>query len=84
MSVWEIAKVREQGQVFAIVAVKDHVINSPSERDGVIALWTGQLGCRVALLGAQQYRTYGPHDIVRWMQGVHPGRLPWQRVTLAA
>ncbi len=84
MSVWQIAKIREQGQVFAIVAVKDHVINSPSERNGVIALWTRQLGCRVALLGAQQHRTYGPNDIVRWMQGVHPGQLPWQRVSLAA
>jgi len=84
MSQWEIAVIREQGQTFAVVRVKDHVIDSPSERQGVIALWTTQLGCRVALLGARRGRTYGPNDIVRWLSGVGVDRLPWRRMTLAA
>lgn len=84
MSVWNVAVVREQGQTFAVVAVKDHVISSPSERDRVAAWWTRELGCRVALLGAQRHQTFGPSDIVRWLQGVSPDQLPWRQMTVAA
>lgn len=76
--------VREQGQVFAVIAVKDHVIESPSERESVINLWSRQLGCRVALLGARRGRTFGPNDIVRWLSSISIARLPWRPITLTA
>lgn len=84
MSNWEVAVVREQGQIFAVVAVKDHVIESPSERQSVIAVWSRQLGCRVALLGARRGRTFGPNDIVRWLTSISVARLPWRQMTLTA
>lgn len=84
MSNWQVAVVREQGQTFAVVVVQDSVINTPSERNGVINLWTRELGCRVGLVGAQRHKTFGPGDIVRWLSGVSLDRLPWRRMTLAA
>lgn len=84
MATWNVAVVREQGQVFAVVLVQDHVIDNPAMRADVIASWQNELGCRVALLGERRFRTYGPNDIVRWMRNVHPSRLPWRRMTMAA
>jgi hypothetical protein len=84
MTTWQVALVREQGVSFAVVSVRDSVINTPSNRDDVIQAWSAQLGVPVVLIGAQQHRTYGRPDIVRWLRNVHPSRLPWRQMTLAA
>lgn len=84
MSQWQIALVREQGINFAVASVKDHVLNSPDQRDDVIQSLSLTLGQPVVLLGAQQHRLYGRQDIVRFLRNVHPSRLPWKTVTLAA
>ncbi len=76
------APTREQGQDFVIVLVKDHVIQNPSERDQIIAACSLQFGCRVALMGERQHRTFGPHDIVRWLEGVAPEQLPWKEFSV--
>ncbi|MEH3063663.1 MAG: hypothetical protein PGN33_13280 [Methylobacterium radiotolerans] len=83
MASCDIALVREQGIDFAVVCVADHVIDSPSSRDEAVRAWTYELGVPVALMGARQHGTYGRHDIVDWLSGVNPGRLPWRRATLS-
>jgi hypothetical protein len=74
----EVALVREQGQTFAVLAVKPHVVSSPTERETVLRAARGRFGVRAALL-AEDGRTYGPNDIVRWLQNIHISQLPWRR-----
>ncbi len=73
----EVALVREQGQTFAVLAVKPHVVQSPSEREALVAAGRNLFGVRTALL-AEDGRTWGAPDIVRWLQNVHVSQLPWR------
>jgi hypothetical protein len=82
MSTCDVAVIREQGQTFAVAVVQDNVIGNPIERSKALQAWSLHLGCRVALMGAHRHQTFGPPDIIRWLQGVHPGRLPWRRITI--
>lgn len=84
MSQWQIALVREQGINFAVASVQDHVINSPSQANQLINSLSLRLGQPVVLLGARQHRTYGRADIVRFLRNVHPSRLPWKMLNIAA
>ena len=83
MSTWEVALVREQGVSFAVVCVKDGVVENSSERDQVRSWWEAELGQPAVLIGAQRHRTYGRTDIVRFLRDVHPSRLPWRRMQVA-
>ena len=84
MSQWQIALVREQGINFAVATVKDHVINNRSEADDLITALTLRLGQPTVLLGAEDLRYYGRDDIVRFLSKIHPSRLPWRKVQIAA
>ena len=84
MATWQVALIKEQSVTFAVVSVRDSVINSPGQREDLIQAWEAHLGVPAVLIGAQQHRTYGRQDIVRWLRNVHPSRLPWRRMTLAA
>jgi hypothetical protein len=77
----EVALVREQGQTFAVLAVKPHAVQSPTERDNLLEAGRGWFGVRTALL-AENGRTWGPPDIVRWLQNIHPSQLPWRQFTV--
>jgi hypothetical protein len=77
----EVALVREQGQTFAVLAVKPHVVQSPSEREAMVAAARRWFGVRTALL-AEDGKTCGPNDIVRWLQNIHPGQLPWRKFSI--
>ncbi len=77
----EVAVIREQGQTFAVLAVKPHVVQSPSEREAMVAAARGWFGVRTALL-AEDGRTWGPNDIVRWLQNIHPGQLPRRKFSV--
>ena len=41
-----------------------------------------QFGPRTAIMGERRHQTYGPDDIVRWLNGIHPAQLPWRDFTL--
>lgn len=84
MTQWQIALVREQGVSFGVALVRDHVLNNTSERDGLMQALSVHLGQPVVLLGERQHRLFGRQDIVRFLRNVHPSRLPWRTVTLAA
>jgi len=84
MARWQIALVREQGINFAVASVQDHVIEDRDEADDLISALRMRLGQPVVLLGARRHRIYGRSDIVRFLQNVHPSRLPWRQVDIAA
>jgi len=72
------APTHEQGQDFVVVLVKDQVIHDPNERDTMILASQREFGLRAALMGERQQETYGPPDIVKWLEGVAFEQLPWQ------
>jgi hypothetical protein len=76
------APTREQGQDFVVVLVKDRVIQDPTERDSLIRASEQQFGVRAALMGEQQKKTYGPQDIVKWLEGIAFEQLPWREFSL--
>lgn len=82
MSTWQVALVREQGVEFGVVAVQDHVIDNPNEREKLWRWWTAQLCRPVALLGDHRHGTYGRQDIVNWLRNVSPSQLPWRQMTV--
>jgi hypothetical protein len=78
----EVALVKEQGQDFAILAVKNNVITNPTLREEMIAFGQREFGMRTALL-AENGRSWGPRDIVNWLQGVFVEQLPWRRFSVS-
>jgi hypothetical protein len=82
MANWQIALVKEQGVNFAVATVKDHVLGNNNQSDQLVSSLSVQLGQPTVLLGANQHRLYGRKDLVRFLQNVHPSRLPWRRMTL--
>lgn len=76
------APTREQGQDFVIVLVKDRVIHDPNERDTLIQASEREFGRRAALMGERQRETYGPRDIVKWLEGIAFEQLPWREFSL--
>lgn len=77
----EVAIVREQGQTFAVLAVKPQVVRSSSERQELVAAGREWFGVRTVLLG-EDGQTWGDEDIVNWLRNVDPGQLPWRNFTI--
>lgn len=77
----EVALVKEQGQDFAILAVKNNVITSPTLREEMIAFGEREFGMRTALL-AENGQSWGPTDIVNWLAGIFVEQLPWHRFSV--
>lgn len=84
MTDWQVALVREQGVEFAVVAVKDSVINNHTERNQLIAWWQGELSRPVVLLGARRHEVCGRRDLAQFVANIGPSRLPWRRMRVAA
>lgn len=84
MSRWQIALVREQGINFAVASVKDHVVCNSHTAERTIAALNVSLRQPVVLLSATGNQLYGRRDIVRFLENVHPSRLPWRYVDIAA
>jgi hypothetical protein len=77
----EVALVHEQGQDFAILAVKSNVISSPQLREEMVAFGRKEFGVRTALL-AENGQTWGDQDIVKWLEGVLVEQLPWREFSV--
>jgi hypothetical protein len=58
----EVALISEQGQTFAVLAVKPHVIQNETEREALTTAGHAWFGVRTALL-AEDGKTWGPTDI---------------------
>jgi hypothetical protein len=76
----KVALIREQGQDFAVLLVKDSVITNPAMRAEMMAFGEAEFGVRTALLG-ERGRTWGPDDIVNWLGSVYVEQLPWREFT---
>lgn len=81
---FDAAVIKEQGVIFAVVAVKPFVLNS-SSRETTRSEFSRLLGNIPTILMAQNSRgipTYhGRRDIVNFLSHVHPSRIPWKRFT---
>ncbi len=79
------AVIREQGQTFAVVVVKSHVVQNRAEADGAIAGLAPVFGVPVVLM-AQDSRGrptyYGRSDIARFMSNVPVSAIPWREYTI--
>ena len=82
------ALVKEQGVEFAVVSVKRHILDSPTQRNQAIQDFQPCFpGFNIVLMGqdSRGRATYvGRPDIVRFLSNVAPGQLPWKRYTFRA
>jgi hypothetical protein len=77
----DVALVREQGQTFAVLAVKPHIVQSPTERAKMVVAGRQWFGVPTVLL-AEDGQTWGNKGIVNWLRNVHPAQLPWRTFTI--
>jgi hypothetical protein len=83
---FEGAVVREQGQTFGIVMVKQQVLHSPNDQASMRQLGVKAFGSIPIVLMAQDGRgipTYqGRPDIVRFLANLLVSQIPWKRYSL--
>ncbi|HMR94842.1 MAG TPA: hypothetical protein PKE05_04850 [Microthrixaceae bacterium] len=82
------AVIREQGVVFAVVAVKPHVLNEPEKRAAAVGELRAALGQPLIVLMSQDNRGkatfWGRSDLVRFLSRVPTSAMPWKRYRRAA
>lgn len=79
------AIIREQGQSFAIVVAKSHVVTNQSKAAEMIRGMTPVFGVPVVLMAqdSQGRATYyGRKDISRFMANVPLHAIPWKKYTI--
>jgi len=80
---FEGAVLKEQGVSFAIVVVKEYVLNSSSECNNARSGFQTIFPRMPIILMAQNSRGIpryqGRTDIVNFLANVHPSRIPWKR-----
>jgi len=78
------AVIKEQGQTFAIVIVKQNVLNS-SEKDEARSVYSNYFPGIPIILMAQDSRKvptyYGRPDIVRFLSKLSISQIPWKKYT---
>lgn len=79
------AVLKEQGQTFAIVVVKKHIVDSQFESEKAINAFMHYFpGMPVTLMaqdsrGRAKYR--GRKDIVNFLTSIHPSQITWKEYT---
>lgn len=80
------AVIREQGQTFAVVVVKPHVIQNGATAADAIESFSPVFGGLPVVLMAQDGRGrptyYGRKDIARFLAGVPLNRIPWREYSI--
>ncbi|MFO1100359.1 MAG: hypothetical protein U1E81_19380 [Xanthobacteraceae bacterium] len=79
------AVIREQGQTFAVVIVKPHVVQNRMAAADAIASFTPVFGVPVVLMaqdGRGRPTFYGRPDIARFLSGVPLQAIPWREYTI--
>lgn len=79
------AVIREQGQTFAVVIVKPHVVQNRAEAANTIQSFTPVFGVPVVLMaqdGRGRPTFYGRTDIARFMSSVPLRAIPWREYTI--
>lgn len=74
---------KEQGVTFAILLVRRRVIQSRSEADKVRQALQGRFPSMPLILASQDAKGFfeyqGRPDIVRFLSGIDPARIPWKK-----
>jgi hypothetical protein len=80
---FEGAVIREQSVTFAIVVVKQHILNSASEAANAVRNFRPAFpGLPIILMGQDNRGLptyYGRRDIVDFLANISISRIPWQR-----
>lgn len=79
------AVIREQGQTFAVVIVKPHVVQNSGLAVDTIRSFTPAFGVPVVLMaqdGRGQPTYYGRQDIARYLSSVPLRAIPWREYTI--
>lgn len=79
------AVIREQGQTFAVVVVKPHVVQNQGAASEAIAELMPVFGVPVVLMaqdGRGRPTFYGRPDIAQFMSNVPLGAIPWREYTI--
>ena len=80
------AVIKEQGVTFAIVVVKQHVLQNSIDRENAQrSFGTIFPGMPIILMAQDLHGTpkyYGRKDIVGFLANVNPSRIPWKRYTV--
>lgn len=78
--------IREQGQTFAVVLVKNHVVQSSSTANDAIRSFSGTFPGMPVVLAAQdsrgQFTYFGRQDISRFLASISPSQIPWREYHL--
>ena len=84
MTKFTAALVREQNVTFAVVTVKDHVLNSQTESDNTIRAMAVAMRCPlIVLIGQSNRRLRGNRrDVVDFVAKIDLSRLPWKEWTV--
>jgi hypothetical protein len=81
------ALITEQGVTFAIVVVKNHVLDSQSSANQARATFAPLFpGVPLVLMGQDGFGTpkyFGRPDIVDFLANIDPSRIPWRRYDVA-
>ena len=77
------ALTKVQNTTFAVVMVKNHVLDSPSESDNVIRAAANLLRCPlIVLIGESNRKLRGSRqDVVNFVAKIDTARLPWKTWT---
>jgi len=79
------AVIREQGQTFAVVIVKPHIVQNSSVAADTIRSFMPVFGVPVVLMAQDQRGRatyYGRQDITRFMSSVPLHAIPWREYTI--
>lgn len=80
------AVIKEQGQTFAVVLVKRHIVQSPSTANDTINSFSSAFPGMPVVLAAQDLRgrfTYfGRQDISRFLASINARQIPWREYQL--
>jgi len=79
------AIIREQGQSFAVVAVKPHIVQNRAAAADAIASFVPIFGVPVVLMaqdGRGRPTFFGRQDITRFLSGVPLEAMPWREYTI--
>jgi hypothetical protein len=83
---FEGAVVKEQNVTFAVVVVKEHVVNDSTEAARAVASFIPMFpGLPVVLMGQDGFgrpKYYGRHDIVNFLANVPLQAIPWRKYQL--
>lgn len=79
------AVIREQGQAFAVVIVKPHIVQNRSAAADAICSFGPVFGVPVVLMAQDGRGTptyYGRSDIARFLSSVPLRSIPWREYTI--